>query len=366
MSNCIKNRLVVILLAFVFFSMSIIAWIKPSNEFSDSERRYLTAYPELTIDHVLSGQWMRSFESYTVDQFPWRNNFRGIKALTAFHVFNLATNNDIYLEDTYLSEIEYPLNESSLAYAGDVFTKIYDRYLADANTNNFLSIIPDKNYFLAADADQLVMDYSALAERVQASSPPLNYIDIFDHLSIDDYYHTDTHWRQENLLDLAKAISGEMGTTLCATYETNTASDNFLGVYHGRLALPVIGERLNYLTSPYFDDLIVYDRENNREIPIYDFSNHQSKDPYTLFLSGPLSLITIDNPNATTSKELIIFRDSFASSIAPLFSEAYSKVTLIDIRYLPADYLGQFIDFSSQDVLFLYSSLILNNSAALK
>ena len=85
-----------------------------------------------------------------------------------------------------------------------------------------------------------------------------------------------------------------------------------------------------------------------------------------MFLSGSLSLITIENPNATTDKELVIFRDSFGSSIAPLLVEGYAKVTLVDIRYVASDLVGRFVDFENQDVLFLYSTLVLNNSVTLK
>ena len=86
------------------------------------------------------------------------------------------------------------------------------------------------------------------------------------------------------------------------------------------------------------------------------------KDPYQMFLSGSISLMTIENPNATTDKELIIFRDSFGSSITPLLVEGYAKITLVDIRYIIPDRLGGFVNFEGSDVLFLYSTLVLNNS----
>ena len=56
----------------------------------------------------------------------------------------------------------------------------------------------------------------------------------------------------------------------------------------------------------------------------------------------------------------------FRSSMIPLLIADYAKVTVIDIRYLSSDFLGRFVDFSGQDVLFLYSTLVLNNSATLK
>lgn len=92
----------------------------------------------------------------------------------------------------------------------------------------------------------------------------------------------------------------------------------------------------------------------------------ESKDLYEVFLSGPVSLLTVENPNATTDKELIVFRDSFGSAIAPLLMQGYKSITLVDIRYLPSPNLGRFLDFHGQDVLFLYSTLVLNNSETIK
>ena len=56
----------------------------------------------------------------------------------------------------------------------------------------------------------------------------------------------------------------------------------------------------------------------------------------------------------------------FGSSLAPLLLGGYSKITLIDIRYIHLDYLKQYVDFTECDVLFLYSTLVLNNSDTFK
>ena len=63
---------------------------------------------------------------------------------------------------------------------------------------------------------------------------------------------------------------------------------------------------------------------------------------------------------------MIVFRDSFASSLIPLFVEGYSKITLIDIRYIRIEDLEKYIQFNNQEVLFLYSTLVLNNSSSMK
>ena len=85
-----------------------------------------------------------------------------------------------------------------------------------------------------------------------------------------------------------------------------------------------------------------------------------------MFLSGASPLIVIENPNAETEKELVVFRDSFGSSMAPLLVSDYRKVTLVDTRYIAPRLIGNFVSFDGADVLFLYSTLVLNQSGTLK
>lgn len=40
------------------------------------------------------------------------------------------------------------------------------------------------------------------------------YIDLTDLLSLDDYYRTDSHWRQEKILPVAQRLAETMGTTI--------------------------------------------------------------------------------------------------------------------------------------------------------
>lgn len=85
-----------------------------------------------------------------------------------------------------------------------------------------------------------------------------------------------------------------------------------------------------------------------------------------MFLSGATPLTVITNPKAAEERELVIFRDSYGSSIAPLMIEAYSKITLVDLRYMSSDLLGDYVDFTDAEVLFLMSDKIVNNSIMLK
>ena len=109
-----------------------------------------------------------------------------------------------------------------------------------------------------------------------------------------------------------------------------------------------------------------YDYETESEIPVYNLAEAAGRDPYALFLSGSKSLLVLENPEAETDRELILFRDSFGSSLAPLLLEGYARVTLVDIRYISPALLDRFISFADQDVLFLYSTSVLNSSETIK
>ncbi|NLP14812.1 MAG: hypothetical protein GX383_10160 [Clostridium sp.] len=124
---------------------------------------------------------------------------------------------------------------------------------------------------------------------------------------------------------------------------------------------------MTYLTNSTLENAVVFDYESMCYSKVYMPDMFGGMDSYDVFLSGAKALITIDNPEGDSNKELILFRDSFGSSIAPLLLEGYSKITLVDLRYISTDLLGNYIDFSlNQDVLFLYNTQVINNSYMLK
>lgn len=360
------RRLWALLPGLVLAALAIFAWCKPDRAESASERRSLTAFPKLTVESLWSGRFMTEFETYSQDQFPMRDAFRAGKAAVSLYGLGQKDSHGLYRYGGYEVQAEYPLDENSLDYAAGRFRYLYDTYLKDAGSRVYVSVIPDKNYFLGEASGHLTLDYEALTERIRKSMDYAQYIDLFSQLGIEDYYKTDIHWRQERLVPAARYLAGEMGVSLTGQYTEQTGTEEFRGVYYGQLALPTAGERLSYLTSDALEGCRVYDYETGKEIPVYDLAACQGRDPYELFLGGSKSLLTIENPAGDPDRELILFRDSFGSSLAPLLAEGYSKITLVDIRYVSPAVLGSFIDFHGQDVLFLYCAAVLSSSETMK
>lgn len=366
MTQRIQKIITLILCVLFVLAFPIVGIFLPDLEISESERRPLEKFPTLSADTLLDGSFMTDFESYTLDHFPLRDTFRKLKAFAMYNIFAHRDNNGIFLSNSHAVKTEYPFKSDEVAYAAKRFTDVYERFLKNSGAKVYYSVIPDKAYFVPDGAGVLKMDYTQFMNEYSAAMGFAEYIDIFPLLKAEDYYATDTHWRQENILPVAEKLVSSMGGEISAEYEKTDTKIPFYGVYSGQSALDLAPDSLYYLDSEAFDSVSVYDFETSSNIPVYDQSKLTGSDPYEVFLAGPKSLLVMENENATSEKHLVVFRDSFGSSIAPLMAEAYSKITLVDIRYLKAEMLGSFIDFENADVLFLYSTSVLNNGKTIK
>ena len=199
--------LTVCLLGAFLLTFSLWAYLKPDDAFSQSERRKLTQKPSCTVKSIYSGRYMSDFETYAPDQFPLREQFRTLKSLTSLYLLRQRDTNGVYLAEGYVSRLEYPMQEDSIAHAARRFDYLYDTYLSGTNCRLYLSVIPDKGYFMAPSSGRPSMDYDALVSQLRESTPYMTYIDLFDLLTIDDYYRTDAHWRQERLEPVARRIA---------------------------------------------------------------------------------------------------------------------------------------------------------------
>lgn len=354
-----KNRILVIVISVFFLTMSLWAICGEKPEYSESERRVLAKFPEFEMENILNGKFAKGFDEYNVDRFPTRDSLRSVKAYVKTTLFGQKDNNQIYTCGKHISKMEYPMNTAMLDYAAELFANIKDTYLQDNNI--YLAIIPDKNRYLAEESGHLHMDYDAFSKYLSERMEYAKYVEIADLLEADDYYFTDTHWRQEKIVDVAERIADAMDVKLSADYEQKKIENPFYGVYVGQSALKWEPDTILYLENEMTKAAVVEGAKG-----IYDKSKATGKDPYEMFLSGNQPIVSIKNKENTSGKKLIMFRDSFGSSIAPLFIEAYSEIILVDLRYIPSSMLEEEIDFNNADVLFLYNTLILNNSRSMK
>ena len=328
-----------------------------------SERRVRERRPNMSFDAIVSGDFMAGFEDYAADRFPFREGFRLVHAATVFGPFLQTDKDGVYFDSHGIGSFR--------AVDADSVKLMADKIMAVADglegLNFFYAFIPDKSIY--ADRAMPGFDHNLVEELLRDRLCPesFTFISLVEALSANSFYRTDLHWcqlhTQATVNALGEAMGFEFGLGQRRQFSRQFAGW-FWGGYAGQLALPVRAERLYFLENPYIRAF--YMNMGTREFeegPVYDLNLFHGIDPYDIFLRGAQPLIVLENENATSDRALYIFRDSFASSLAPILASIYSRVTLIDFRFIDLRAVHMLVDFTAgADVLFLYSSGILNNA----
>ena len=355
-----KNKILTFIFCLIIFGFMILNLITKNEEISYTERRYLQKMPEISMRNLFNREISDNLEKYLTDHFILRDKFRSLKTIVNLNILNKKDTNNLYYKDGYIFKIEYPLKENNVINFSKKINSIYNNYLSGMNV--YLSIIPEKNYY--SKDEYISLDCDKLIDLViKNTNSNIKYIDITDSLSLNDYYYTDIHWKQENLEKVVNKLSVNMNFEKMTDYKKNIYKD-FKGSYYGQLGLNIEQDNLTYLTNDIINNAVVKDYDSDTTT-IYELESLGKMDSYDVYLSGASPVIEITT-NSESNKELIIFRDSFASSLAPLLLNGYRKITLLDIRYMNSSLIPKYIEFENQDILFLYGTSIINNSTILK
>lgn len=340
-----KKLLIIVFISFI----SLFGFISLFNkeEISIYERRKLKAFPKIKDNN----NFFDDLDKYLSDHFIFRQDFREVKGFVNYNLFNISINNNVTIKDDYLfelSEVNYKSLDNIVSKINDIVSRF------NISDYNVLSI-PLKNHYVGLDStSDDINDY--LSGKLD------NYYSLKDVLSLSDYYRTDIHIKQEclsgvvsRILDLCDVEEKEID------YDLNTYN-KFYGSLYAKMAIKMEPDTLTYMTNDLLDGVKVESIEDKELLDVYNVGELESLDPYSIYLNGPKAYLKIVNENVKDRK-LIIFRDSYTSSIAPLLVPYFSEIELIDLRYYSSDLLN--IDGDAK-VLFIYGSEVLNNSFSIK
>lgn len=362
-----KNKILSILFVATIFLIMILGILIPDKEVSISERRRLTRFPKIEIATIMNGNFFEDMNNYLVEQFPLRDYFRKIKGIVSKHVFQKKEENGIFIKDDAIYQLNSLLDEKSINHFINLLNKIQTNYIKTEHV--YYAIIPDKMYYLN-DGSIPKLDYDKLRLLLNNGLTNMNYIDLFDTLDLDSYYRTDIHWKQEELEKVVAKMQMQMNLESAIIPTEEKIYSSFYGALYGRVANNLKQDILTYLTNFEIENTTVWDYEKQNLRKVYEEADLYHIDSYDIFLGGAKPFLVLENSNQKNGKELVLFRDSFGSSIAPLLVSNYSKITLIDLRYFSSNMLDKIeeIEFKkeNQDILFLYSVPIINSSFTLK
>ena len=359
----VQEQLVGIIFILTLFLFLIINVIVPDREKSVQENRMLATKPKFRLSSLISGDYDEKFEAYMDDQFVGRDVWRKLK-VTVDRIGGSRLENGVYIgkNGQLLEQIEVAdekhlaANIKAIKSFSESQSKIPVRMMLVPDAANVLNhSIPA----LANPEDQTQM-FSMVRKDLGDS---VEWIDVSTELNKHKtekiYYKTDHHWTTLGAFYAFQAAAPSLGIDgdLSGKYVSYAVSDSFNGMLASKSGVN-LGEKEQidiYVPTEEDTDLIVdYVDEGKRSTSLYDSSKLKEKDQYTVFLGGNSSLLDIRTVS-TSTKRLLLVKDSFANSFIPFLTPYYREIVVVDPRYYSGTINDLMDSYRISEVLFLYS-----------
>ena len=218
----------------------------------------------------------------------------------------------------------------------------------------YADILPDG----APNDDQQAVFDSAYSQTV------LNTTDLFSALTAHAgeyiFYRTDHHWTSLGAYYAANALRRSWGLPEIdqATLTPETVSDSFCGtLYSSSGFFWIAPDKMETLiAAPESSSVTRYETNGTEQtLPLYNYDKLTVKDKYTFFLGGNIPRAVVDT-GTENAPSLLILRDSYADSLVPFMTDAFSEIHLIDLRYYTGSVREYIAENAVDRVLLLYST----------
>ena len=348
-----------IFLAFIgaFFILNLVL---PDSQFSEQENRYLQMRPEFSFKSLFSGDYTSKFETYTTDQFTFRDEWITLKAASEL-ALGKQENNDVHLceNGTLIEGFKRPENsvlDSNMSalntLVGNTDAKVYFALIPD-KSDLYSSLLP-KN--VPNDSEKEVIDYC------YGQSNATN-VDMYSALSAhkDEYifYRTDHHWTSLGAYYGLSALAESMGLpcpALDSYTDRHVVSEEFYGTTWSSSGFSWVDPDTMeiFVNAPESLKVTSYPQGSPVEGKLYDFSFLEKKDKYSMFMGGNCPMHVIETGNED-KPSLLILRDSYTDSLIPFLLDDFSEIHVLDLRYYHASLKAYIEQNDFDNVLVCYS-----------
>lgn len=357
------ERVIGMIFILVLFLVMIINLLVPSKETSEQENRVLEQRPKLTAASVMNGDFMEQWESYMSDQFVGRNMWRSVKVALS-RLGGSRMENGVYIgkDGQLLEEIAVPEDEQLSENAGAIksFAETYTEIPVT------VMLVPDAACILSDSlpAFAQVEDQRQLFSMVERQlGDTVTWVDTYSILnkykSEKIYYKTDHHWTTQGAFYAFQGAAASLGIEgdVSGNYVSYTVTDSFNGVLASKSGVNLDEEEQIdiYVPASGDDDVVVnYVDEAKKRTSLYDSSKLETRDKYAVFLGGNSSVVDIKTVS-TSTKRLLVVKDSFADCFIPFLTPYYREIVVVDPRYYSGTMEEIMNTYRITDALVLYS-----------
>ncbi len=332
----------------LFFALFLLI---PDKVFSEQENRELTQAPAFSLESLFAKKFTTKFESYTTDQFPFRDKWTTLKARSELAIGKME-NKGIYLckDGTLIEAYEAP-DQKQL----DTNIEAVKSFTENAGVPVYFALIPSNSEIHSNLLPKNAPNYSqkSIIDYCYANSGAKN-IDVESALAAHTdeyiYYRTDHHWTSLGAYYGYEAIMNAMGHTATplSYFTPYKVTDAFYGTVYSKSGMSWVKPDSIEIFAPQnpSTEVINYSTNEPVEGTMYDYTFLEKKDKYSMFFGGNTPLLKITT-GKTDAPKILILRDSYMDSLLPYLQNNYSEIDVMDLRY----YKTQLIDKTVSDYI---------------
>lgn len=327
-----SKKIMVVLFLGIVYSLFILQFVSKDKEFSDTENRYLQAFPALNVSTVLNGDFMDKMESYSSDQFPFRDSWILAKNYIDRGLLKIDYNGTFLTDDGIIQSFN---DYDSLKLERNI--EIINSFSKKVDIPVVLLIVPTASSINHDYLNSLAVeiDQQELIKYI-TSNLDINVINPYNELQEADfnpYYKSDHHFNEYGALIVYSKYMEYLNKDI-PEYTYEKVSDAFRGSLTSKSRAFYYTQDDIYMMKS--DEGVKVTVEYNQDGIIYDSvfmpDNLLKKDKYTFFLNGNQAYVDI-NTSLEDEESILVLTDSFGHLMAPYLINNFSRVTYVDLRY---------------------------------
>ncbi|MBO5937666.1 MAG: hypothetical protein J6Q79_08685 [Clostridia bacterium] len=375
--GAIVSLIMIWLFCFIIFGVAGLHFLTADSDFSESENRVLAEFPRLSAATVADGSFMRDFETYLTDQFPFRDGIISLKTLTD-RIVGKNEENGVYIgKNGYLFDSQTPLDKSFAKKLGKAVLEFKNKH-QDLETAFLL--VPNSSYvyseylpdYLETDDQRWLI--RALHRQMEDDSILWPAAAKILKSNADDaqlYYKTDHHWTTRGAYLMFKETALSWGLekdekSIDKKFEFYEVSNTFEGTLASTSGVHDVRDTVEICVPKKSEGTYVVNLESSGEktASLFFKEKLKNKNHYEVFLGGNYDKVIITTVSQS-DRSLLLIKDSYANCMIPMLTPYFNKIVVIDPRYL-TDSLDSIIkenDFTH--MMYLYNANTLFEDSSL-
>ena len=364
------------LFCLVIFGMSGLHILTDDRSFSEGENRVLASFPKLTISTLTDGSFMKDFETYLTDQFPFRDSIISAKTV-ADRILGKNEENGVYIgKEGYLFDSQTPFVKEKVKEISKAVKGFRNKH---TNLETAFVLAPNSSYVYS----ELLPKYLELPQQNKQINNIRKQIASDDILSPSAasllkknaektqlYYKTDHHWTTRGAYLIFKEICLQWGfetskKEIDKKFDFFEVSTTFEGTLASTSGVHGTTDKIEICVPKNSEGTYVayFESSGEKTASLFFADKLKNKNQYEVFLGGNYDKVIISTVSPS-NKSLLLIKDSYANCMIPMLTPYFSKIVVIDPRYL-TDSLDSIIkenEFTHMLYLYNLNTLLEDNS----